>query len=189
VSEAARKRVVREAFRAARRALDPITRAHETASAIARIDYLVGTLGDVPLASYLAMPEELDLEALHRRHWATGQVVWLPRVAAPDHLDWHPVSDPAQTARGAYGIREPDPSLAPAAPLPPQATVLVPGVAFTRDGRRLGMGKGFYDRALAHHPGSTIGVGFTCQCANDLPTEPHDRRMLRVVLGGTSWPV
>jgi 5-formyltetrahydrofolate cyclo-ligase len=54
--------------------------------------------------------------------------------------------------------------------------VIVPGVAFTPDGARLGQGGGWYDRFLAGvRPDCTsIGVGFDAQVVDMLPTEPHD---------------
>jgi 5-formyltetrahydrofolate cyclo-ligase len=57
--------------------------------------------------------------------------------------------------------------------------VIVPGVAFTPDGARLGQGGGWYDRFLtAVRPDcTTIGVGFDAQVVHDLPTEPHDIRL------------
>lgn len=54
--------------------------------------------------------------------------------------------------------------------------VLVPGVAFTKSGLRCGRGGGFYDRLLGELPASTakIGVCFSEQIVDELPTEPHD---------------
>jgi 5-formyltetrahydrofolate cyclo-ligase len=53
----------------------------------------------------------------------------------------------------------------------------VPGLAFDRFGRRLGRGRGFYDRLLAEIPGQRCGVAFDQQILEALPTEPHDSQM------------
>jgi len=61
--------------------------------------------------------------------------------------------------------------------------VVVPGVAFTVDGDRLGQGGGWYDRFLpAVRPEcTTVGVAFAEQIVDSLPIEPHDVRIDRVV--------
>ena len=61
--------------------------------------------------------------------------------------------------------------------------ILVPGLAFTEDGARLGRGGGYYDRLLASCPGRTrrIGVCFAAQIVSALPIEPHDQRVERVI--------
>ena len=61
--------------------------------------------------------------------------------------------------------------------------ILVPGLAFTADGHRLGRGGGYYDRLLAILPPHTrrIGVCFATQIVAELPMEPHDQRVERVV--------
>ena len=61
--------------------------------------------------------------------------------------------------------------------------VLVPGLAFTAEGERLGRGGGFYDRLLSS-PGFRafkVGVCFDRQMRETLPMEPHDQRVHRVV--------
>ena len=60
---------------------------------------------------------------------------------------------------------------------------VIPGVAFTPDGRRLGRGRGYYDRLLAHFPQSPylIGLCWPFQLLADLPTEPHDLTMHAVI--------
>ncbi len=57
--------------------------------------------------------------------------------------------------------------------------IIVPGVAFTDRGIRLGRGAGFYDRFLAAVPSNVpkIGLAFDVQLVPDLPEEPFDVRM------------
>jgi 5-formyltetrahydrofolate cyclo-ligase len=54
---------------------------------------------------------------------------------------------------------------------------VVPGVAFTRQGLRLGRGGGYYDTtlALARPDAVTVGLAFECCVVDGLPTEAHDR--------------
>ena len=64
--------------------------------------------------------------------------------------------------------------------------IVLPGAAFTRDGRRLGYGGGFYDTLLAG-PARDVplaGVCFPCQLLDDLPVEPHDKKADMVVTSG-----
>jgi 5-formyltetrahydrofolate cyclo-ligase len=70
---------------------------------------------------------------------------------------------------------EPDPSW--------PDVVIVPGVAFTASGDRLGQGGGWYDRFLAaiRPECVTIGVGFDLQVVDAVPVEPHDVRLDHVV--------
>ena len=64
--------------------------------------------------------------------------------------------------------------------------VLVPGVAFDLNGRRLGRGKGYYDRLLAEFEGWTCGVAFDQQVVEAVPSEPHDMRLTCLVTP-TRW--
>lgn len=94
----------------------------------------------------------------------------------------------SQTEANAWGIREPLPTL----PLvekkdfPARTAILVPGLAFCKDGRRLGRGKGFYDRYLseliAANPafaerGKICGYCMAVQVADTVPTEENDVRV------------
>ena len=78
---------------------------------------------------------------------------------------------------GSYGILEPQSGE------PCDASeidvMIVPGVAFGRDGARLGRGKGFYDRYLARKGfrAESVGVCLDFQLFDTLPMEPHDRVM------------
>jgi 5-formyltetrahydrofolate cyclo-ligase len=181
------KPALRADYRGRRRALARETVARESRATAETCARLLAERAARELASYLALPDELDLDHLHQRWWADGRRIWFPRALPGGELRWHALTSPAPLRPGAFGIREPDPALAPEAPLPAGVTVLVPGVAFAADGRRLGQGKGYYDRLLERAAGGgafSIGVGFSCQRCDELPHEPHDRRVDAVVLGG-----
>lgn len=51
---------------------------------------------------------------------------------------------------------------------------IVPGLAFSSSGQRLGRGKGFYDKFFSHYKGLKIGVAFEEQTFSELPCESHD---------------
>lgn len=61
--------------------------------------------------------------------------------------------------------------------------IMVPGVAFDRDGGRTGHGKGYYDKLLEHAPATTplVALAFECQMFEEIPCESHDIYMDKVV--------
>lgn len=180
------KAAVRAALRASRRAMPAVVRASEAAAAVAVCRELAAALAPPALASYAALPDELDLSALHRSCWDAGRPVLLPRVAGPGELTWHAVRGVDELVAGSYGIQEPDSARLPATTLPAGTLLLVPGTGFTRDGHRLGQGGGFYDRLLAGPtPVVAVGVGFACQLRPSLPLEPHDRPLAGLVIAGS----
>ena len=91
----------------------------------------------------------------------------------------------ADLATGKFGIREPR-SHCGEILLNHLDLALVPGVGFDLKGRRLGRGRGFYDRLLAQISGTKCGVGFDEQIVEAIPTEPHDVH-LNYILTPTRW--
>jgi 5-formyltetrahydrofolate cyclo-ligase len=88
---------------------------------------------------------------------------------------------------GGFGIREPEPD--PALALKPEhfpALVITPGLAFDRRGRRLGRGRGFYDRffaALDSGAYTALGLCMDAQLVPEVPVEGHDKTMDAVLTG------
>jgi 5-formyltetrahydrofolate cyclo-ligase len=123
-------------------------------------------------------PDELDLWPLLEEALAAGKIAALPR--------YHPaeknyVAGRVQNVRndmvtGQFGIREPA-ARCPEIPLSRLDLILVPGVAFDWHGRRLGRGKGFYDRLLAGTRGVKCGIAFDEQMVNEVPAGSLDARM------------
>jgi len=133
------------------------------------------------VALFSPLPTEPDLNPL----WENNErVLCYPRVAGEkiEFVEIAHLDDLVDSAWNPW-VREPGPAAAQI--IAPQEIdlILVPGLAFTRDGRRLGRGGGFYDRFLSQLPTSTVklGICFELQLVDTLPTEPHDQRLDGVI--------
>ena len=136
---------------------------------------------------YAPLADEPDVEPLWRDALATGKTLALPRFD-PETGSYQAcrVLNPAEDLKpGQFGIPEPGENCPPVA-LKRLDFILTPGVGFTLDGRRLGRGKGFYDRLLSSVRGSKCGIAFDEQIVNDIPAELHDIR-LDCILTPTRW--
>ena len=94
---------------------------------------------------------------------------------------------PESWTNADWRLAGPDFDSLPAIDLSLLDLILVPGLAFTADGLRLGRGGGFYDRLLANCESRTrrIGVCFAAQIVDALPTAAHDQSVERVVTEAT----
>jgi 5-formyltetrahydrofolate cyclo-ligase len=125
------------------------------------------------------LPDEIDARPLIVAALSSGKRVALPRVdwdrGAMTPIEITTPDYAAETRR--YSVREPGEGPA----IDPQALdlILVPALAFDRDGRRLGRGKGFYDRFLTEAPPSAhrLGLAYEFQIVQRVPAEPHDERV------------
>src|SRR5439155_22158696 len=124
---------------------------------------------------FAPLPVELDIWPLLCDAVADGKSVALPRfIPGTNSYAACRLEDPARDLiPGQFGIREPA-SHCSQISLNRLDFILVPGVAFDLHGRRLGRGKGFYDRLLAGLSGTTCGVAFDKQIMREIPVAPHD---------------
>jgi len=100
------------------------------------------------------------------------------RESAMEFREWANPFDEEQLTIGPWGALQPLPDAKPVVP----AIVVVPLLAFTAQGHRLGQGGGHYDRWLEANPDvPAIGLAWDCQLAETLPLEPHDRILDAIV--------
>ena len=101
--------------------------------------------------------------------------VYLPAVDGNDTLKIAAL-DFAHTKRNRYGILEPDLSVLPEVPLSGLDLVILPGLAFSKKGDRIGFGKGYYDRLLKQAPVTLLKVAlaYDFQLCDDFSGEEHD---------------
>ncbi|MBU8912797.1 MAG: 5-formyltetrahydrofolate cyclo-ligase [Spirochaetales bacterium] len=139
-----------------------------------------------------SMPDEVDTGPLITTAGREGKRIYLPRMRGSD-IYFHLFAAAALEPH-SYGMMEP-PADAPmwspaAADSTGRRTILIcPGLAFDDQGRRLGRGKGFYDRFLSGVAGApqrnptvaVIAICFEIQVIDEVPTGSHDQRVDLVV--------
>jgi 5-formyltetrahydrofolate cyclo-ligase len=162
--------------------------AAERAAASARICQQV-RVQDFWIASkvvllFAPLPDEVDVWPLAITALAEGKILALPRFKASEnrYAATQVVDMERDLVPGTFGICEPVPHCLEIE-LARIDVALVPGLAFDASGRRLGRGKGFYDRLLADFIGVKCGVGLDEQIVAEIPSENHDTRMSMVVTG------
>jgi 5-formyltetrahydrofolate cyclo-ligase len=129
------------------------------------------------VAAYVAVGAEPGTAPLLHALLAAGKRVVLPVLLPDADLDWAVYVGDQGLVPAARGLLEPVGERLGVAAVGTADVVLVPGLAVSSSGERLGRGGGSYDRALGRVPVGT----FTCVLLHDdevgieVPTEPHDR--------------
>ena len=126
------------------------------------------------IAFYHALPGEVKTAHFIEK-WYKHKRILLPVVKGND-LQLFLYAGQKSLKIGAFGIWEPsEDSLT--VPEEEIDLVIVPGVAFDKQHNRLGRGKGFYDRLLSTLSAPKIGICYSFQLKEHIPTEPFDKKM------------
>lgn len=125
------------------------------------------------LLCFFPVRDEPDLTALYQLARERGVKTAFPRCA-DTQMTFHVVTDEQELVEGRFGIRAPRED-APLAALSARTLCLVPALAATKKGERLGYGGGFYDRFLPHFPGVSMLPIYSTLVCNTLPCEQTDR--------------
>ncbi len=128
---------------------------------------------------FLSLPTEISTAPLVLRAWQEGKRVLAPRVSWEQRrmmpVEIRSLTEDIEDTQ--WNLRQPlqgDP-----VPISMIDLVVVPGLGFDCAGNRLGRGRGFYERLLAHSEftGSTCAVAFEEQVVEAIPADPHDIRV------------
>ena len=170
---------IRKQILALREQLAPDRRAAYSAAISAHIAKLENYQRAGTILGYMDFGAEFASGAWIQQVLAEGKKLAIPRVNRhTNQLDLYWVDDlENQLAAGLWGIREPIVERCERlATLNEVEFALLPGVAFTRDGDRLGYGGGYYDRLLGRmtHPPVLAAAAFALQIVEQIPQEKTD---------------
>ena len=131
------------------------------------------------IATYLSFPHEFQTQELIKRMLKDGKKVLIPKTYPKGRMEFV-VYDPKQLAKTSFGLLEPQGDLE-VVERSQIDLIHVPGLAFTREGYRIGYGGGYYDRYLEHFAGHTMSTIYPCQ-VQEFNSENHDIPVQEVLI-------
>jgi len=180
------KPLIRKRILSDREQLSADLRAAHSATIVERLLQLPEYRDAATVLGYMNFGSEFASDLFAARVLAEGRRLALPKVNRhTNQLDLYWVEDlESQLAQGLWGIREPVVERCERlGTLNEVEFALLPGVAFTREGARLGYGGGFYDKLLARmaHRPALVAAAFSLQLVEQLPQEATDIKVERIV--------
>jgi len=173
------KEELRRRFRAWRESLDPQVVAERSSRVVCHLREFPPYRAAGTILFYFPFRGEVDLLPLLREACREGRRVLLP-VVRGEEMEAALFPGEERLRPNAFGIPEPGEE-APRIPPEEVELVLVPGLAFDREGFRLGFGRGYYDRFLFRTRAFRLGVAYSAQVVEELPREEGDLPMHALV--------
>jgi 5-formyltetrahydrofolate cyclo-ligase len=187
----ARKRAVREQVRARLARLDGPQIQRKSRALAGRLFATGWWAGADWVFVYIPIYGEVETRFIVERAYKERRKIAIPRIEGTDLAFYEYDGRTENLLPNQFGILEPDPIWRPVDPktLAGRLLILTPGMAFDRCKRRLGRGKGFYDRFLtlarSGRPGGTpcwaVGLAFDEQLIAEVPISAHDQLLDAVV--------
>ncbi len=126
---------------------------------------------------YASFGSEVDTYLLIDKLIEMGKKVALPICGGERSMTFHIIGSVADLHEGMYRISEPDSAL-PQPVITDKTVCIIPGLAFTEEGGRLGYGGGYYDKFIQENPHmTTIALAYEELIVEQLPLMQHDLRV------------
>ena len=137
---------------------------------------------------YASMRSEVRTDEIILDALASGKKVFCPKVMnkASSEMVFIRILEIEDLKEGFYGIREPEledgAEIYQSLGMDKASIVIVPGVAFDKDGNRIGYNGGFYDSFLSKHPDiNTVALCYRMQFVDYIPAEAHDIAVKKIL--------
>ncbi|MEH7086164.1 5-formyltetrahydrofolate cyclo-ligase [Neobacillus drentensis] len=125
---------------------------------------------------------EVDTYQIIERAWELGKQVVVPKCDPKEKkMTFRRITDFSQLETVYYGLLEPIESLTNPMSADRIDLIIVPGLAYTREGYRLGFGGGYYDRYLQNYNGKTLSLAFAEQLVPQFHVEEHDIPVSKII--------
>lgn len=119
------------------------------------------------------MMHEFDTKKLMKQAFIEKKTIAIPVTKPGGIMDFYEYNEEVPLKLTKFGVYEPVTDKLIEKRL--IDLMIVPGLGFTKEGKRIGYGGGFYDRYLIGYTGKTISLAFSEQLLDDLEIEPHDK--------------
>lgn len=164
-----KKDEIRRQIKARKALLSALEKAEVAARVFEKLEQSAAFAMADRILMYHSLPDELSTHEFIDR-WASRKQFFLPRVNGVnlEVLPYHR----SRMAQGAFLIEEPQGD--EVVPADSVELIVVPAIAYDRNGNRVGRGKGYYDRLLADTRALKVGVGYDFQLVDEVDAETHD---------------
>lgn len=169
------KKTIRQRLLAARQALSLAEVTEKSAAIGANVKTLPEFTAASTVLTYVASKDnEVDTKPLIQWLLREQRTVLVPATLGKGQMAWSRLEEMAELAPATFGVLEPKPEYRRDTVPPAGSVVLVPGLAFTETGWRIGYGGGYFDRFLAGFHGAKIALAYAMQMVPEVPVAPHD---------------
>lgn len=173
------KKNLRQEMKAKRNALTKEEKNSAAAKCLSRLKELPEFMNADWIYAYIACRNELETAGIIDWCIENEKHVAVPKVQG-EIMHFYEIHSLQDCVPGAFNIPEPVGEEKDRIDEP--GFMLVPGLAFDKNGNRLGYGGGFYDKYLASHKGIvTTALGYDFQMVEEVPTENYDKKMNYIV--------
>ncbi|XXM73743.1 5-formyltetrahydrofolate cyclo-ligase [Lysinibacillus sphaericus] len=125
---------------------------------------------------------EVNTWNIIKRGWEEAKTICVPKCKPKTkELIFHEIHSFQELESVFYGLFEPIPSITKPVHKDSIQSVIVPGLAYTEKGYRLGFGGGYYDRFLSRFTGHTLSLAFSEQLVKKLPVESFDIPVAEII--------
>ncbi len=166
------KQLLRKQVLSIRKALTPEQIVEKSERIITNVLAIAEYQNTTCIYAYIPAKGEVDVTSLIEAAWRDGKKVAVPKVVEKDLIFYY-INNYDDLESGYFGINEPKAGLEVASC--EDALLIIPGVAFDKDGHRIGYGGGFYDRYLEKHTGHFVmAPAYDFQVVDKIAVEEHD---------------
>ena len=174
------KQSIREKMKAFRKAMDPLEKKAREKRLCDGLTDILSDLSFRDILCYYPLPHEIDLLEAYKKWEEDERKLFFP-VTGENDISFFAPRSLHDFSEGRMHVMEPVSRDEPFV-FREKALCIVPGLAFTREGMRLGYGKGYYDRFISKNPNIvTLGVCFEEQVFDELPCDINDMQLNFVI--------
>ncbi|MFT8469359.1 5-formyltetrahydrofolate cyclo-ligase [Oenococcus sp.] len=172
------KKVLRDQQKARLAAIDPVAKKEQSLSLYRQLFENPDWQSSDNIAITLSLPLELSTRPIIQQAWELDKHVFVPKIVDTKMI-FVEFTETTKIIKGKMSISEPEESKA--FPKNDIDLMIVPGLAFTKTGKRLGFGAGYYDRYLSDYSGKTLSLALNDQLLATIPTDKLDVRIQQIL--------